>query len=554
MAGVIVKHTRFAARTTNGDQTITFGMTDTPKAVMFNWSYATADATATDGLVRGFGITDGSVDGALVSWDEHGAGTSVVGSNNDADICINLRDDSGAALASAVWKSFGAGECVITWTVTTGTAILIEAVAFAGDDLSASVEATGLTNLIDTAHDITTVGFEPDLVIAMTRGEGFGFVHNDRASTIVQRAALHRGRNGRATSENYSKFYTDCGCLVGAGAFASDANCKLEFSGFDGDGFTVTTRQNAPGSGVVLLTLALRLTTASKVYTYDTPTSTGNATDTGAGFKPQFVMYLGTLMEAVDTYYDNALAGSACISANNTSGQNCTAWSSEDAVATMNTQSLIDDQSVNLPLHDGATGLTASFVEFASTGITLNWSAVQTNAKKWVALVIEEEAPPAGAIEGASAGAATAVGALINATPATSQYARPNADISLGGWTDENDGTTNIYQSIDEVTPSDLDYIKSSVNPTSDAVVIGLESKPAPIVDTGHVLRYRYRKEGSGTVNINVALMEGSSVIASWQHDDIGTITTAEQTLTELQAGSITDYSSLRFRVTASEP
>jgi hypothetical protein len=136
----------------------------------------------------------------------------------------------------------------------------------------------------------------------------------------------------------------------------------------------------------------------------------------------------------------------------------------------------------------------------------------------------------------------------------TPQYARPNADISLGGWTDQDDGTTNIYQSIDEVTPSDLDYIKSSVNPTSDVVVIGLESKPAPIVDTGHVLRYRYRKEGSGTVNINVALMEGSSVIASWQHDDIGAITTAEQTLTELQAGSITDYSNLRFRVTASEP
>ncbi len=38
---------------------------------------------------------------------------------------------------------------------------------------------------------------------------------------------------------------------------------------------------------------------------------------------------------------------------------------------------------------------------------------------------------------------------------------RPNGDIVLGGWTDKDGGTANIYQSIDETVASDVDYIQS---------------------------------------------------------------------------------------------
>ena len=39
--------------------------------------------------------------------------------------------------------------------------------------------------------------------------------------------------------------------------------------------------------------------------------------------------------------------------------------------------------------------------------------------------------------------------------------AYPSADISLGGWTDQAGGSTDIWQAIDEVTANDTDYIQS---------------------------------------------------------------------------------------------
>jgi len=54
----------------------------------------------------------------------------------------------------------------------------------------------------------------------------------------------------------------------------------------------------------------------------------------------------------------------------------------------MNTQSLADDQAVNLPDHAGAALIAATYVSLDATGFTLNYSAVSATAKLWPALVI----------------------------------------------------------------------------------------------------------------------------------------------------------------------
>lgn len=132
------------------------------------------------------------------------------------------------------------------------------------------------------------------------------------------------------------------------------------------------------------------------------------------------------------------------------------------------------------------------------------------------------------------------------------QFARPDSDVTIGTWT-----PTPLYQQIDEVTPSDVDYIESAKNPVNDTCEVDLSDVEDPEVSTGHVIRYRYKKDATGgnIIDLIVRLMQGAVEIASWTHNDIGdTIVQAEQTLTGPQADSITDYTDLRLRFIANVP
>lgn len=148
--------------------------------------------------------------------------------------------------------------------------------------------------------------------------------------------------------------------------------------------------------------------------------------------------------------------------------------------------------------------------------------------------------------------------ASITASPQTTpaynfQMLRPNADSSLGGWTDQASGTTNIYQSIDDVTPSDSDYVQSASLPTSSVARFKLSNGDDPGSDNNHFVVYRYRKpENAGTVNLTVRLMEGTTTRATWTHNGIGTEwTTVNQLLSGAEAASITDYTNLYIELEA---
>jgi hypothetical protein len=135
----------------------------------------------------------------------------------------------------------------------------------------------------------------------------------------------------------------------------------------------------------------------------------------------------------------------------------------------------------------------------------------------------------------------------------TFQYLRPSADTSLGSWTDEADGVTNIYTHIDETSPSDADYVQSPNNPSANIYKFKISTGSDPTVHTNHIISYRYRKpDSTGTVNLKVRLVEGTTTRKEWTHNDIGTTwTTQEQTLTEGEAATITDYSNLYLELEA---
>ena len=141
---------------------------------------------------------------------------------------------------------------------------------------------------------------------------------------------------------------------------------------------------------------------------------------------------------------------------------------------------------------------------------------------------------------------------LDSSTALEAQFIRPASDVSGGNWTPSTGST--LYETVDEVTPSDVDYMRSENSPSASLVSVGLQSGSDPSESSFHIVRYRYAKSGTGTINLSFALLEGLTVRAQWSHLDISdTFVTGEYTLSAAEADSITDYSNLRIRANANE-
>ncbi|QLH09204.1 immunoglobulin-like domain-containing protein [Candidatus Nitrosotenuis sp. DW1] len=162
-----------------------------------------------------------------------------------------------------------------------------------------------------------------------------------------------------------------------------------------------------------------------------------------------------------------------------------------------------------------------------------------------------------------SATNAVGTGSASTASSATTQqlatqYARPDTTVSQGTWDDPAPGNNNnqLWDDIDETVRSDVDYIRSAnlrtAVPTSTSIV-GVSDIQDPQRSDTHVVKYTYRKSSASgnTISITVALQQGTTTIASWTHGNISnTFTLAQQTLTAVQADSITDYTDLQIQIT----
>jgi hypothetical protein len=127
-------------------------------------------------------------------------------------------------------------------------------------------------------------------------------------------------------------------------------------------------------------------------------------------------------------------------------------------------------------------------------------------------------------------------------------YLRPDLDSSVGSWADEGGATSNLYQSIDEETPNDTDYVQSEPNPSNSKYKVRL-SNPGTAVNTDEpvTVRYRYRKSGAATTDITVTLVQGAStVIASNSHAGVTTTVTAGSfVLSTGEKAAVTDWDDL---------
>lgn len=130
------------------------------------------------------------------------------------------------------------------------------------------------------------------------------------------------------------------------------------------------------------------------------------------------------------------------------------------------------------------------------------------------------------------------------------QFARPDSDVALGGW------SSPSWSTIDEVTADDLDKTISPLAPASATLEVSLTNPEDPQSSGGHIVRYRYQKDAAAgsQIDLTVRLMQGVTEIAAWTHTNIANgWVTAAQTLTAAQADAITDYTDLRLRFIATQ-
>lgn len=620
--------TRVACNTVTGNQDITteaLGDT-TPKAALFLISNAVTDGSAVDHHIFSIGAATGTSNRwSTGTSDQTGVGTTNSDHRGMTDQCIHIQLPGSHSIdGEADFVAFINNGVRINWDVAPDSAYLLTVVFFGGDDVEAYA-GTWTGTSVDNSVDVTAPGFEPDLVICASHyhefddlghsdnSMSFGFCHNGASDT--HRCIAQEIDNGDDTSDprlHVSTAYVSMR-LTGSGSVFSGQ----ELGSFDSQGFSATTKI---GGAVTMETgyLALKLTDADVwVGSLSAPDETGDWNITDPGFLPQFVIMGLTFHDTMDSGAVDARAGVYGISAFNLNDEYCTALASEDNETTTDTQSISDNQAVNLPNDGGALGFMGTFSSFHSNGWTLNFTNVDATVRRWIGMAIEFiasgvfipmnsitltgstvfmqtdpgptsvpmntltltssavflDAVPGeytvsmaelifvGAVDDLAFTRYLDMDELTLASSAPSilpqaiQYARPDGDISVGQWTDEGDGTTNIYQSIDEEVASDSDYIKSEEGPIASVYECSIQDIDKPGVGTGHKVKYRYRKDVAGAqVNLKIYLMQGAVEIASWTETDIPlTFTDGEQTLTTEQANSITDYDDLRLKFEATQ-
>jgi len=132
------------------------------------------------------------------------------------------------------------------------------------------------------------------------------------------------------------------------------------------------------------------------------------------------------------------------------------------------------------------------------------------------------------------------------------QFGRPISDVSIGPWTDNLGGTTNLWSVLDD--NSDTDYIED-LNGGNGTYEANLTSLTDPGVDTGHIIRFRMQGTGSGgPERLTVQLWQGTtSQIATLNNQTSrGSWATKTYNITEAEAANITDYTDLNIKLISS--
>jgi hypothetical protein len=155
-------------------------------------------------------------------------------------------------------------------------------------------------------------------------------------------------------------------------------------------------------------------------------------------------------------------------------------------------------------------------------------------------------------------GVATTQVTSVHIVTVTASGTRSNTD----SWTNELNSTVNIYESIDEVSYNDADYIKSPGLRnavgflTTSSYEFNLNHLVNPLTNDHHKVKFRMRRANEGILNVQVDLYCNATLVKSWTYLDIDTnwIDVEEELDPVLDVPNISNYSNLWVRITGEVP
>ena len=135
------------------------------------------------------------------------------------------------------------------------------------------------------------------------------------------------------------------------------------------------------------------------------------------------------------------------------------------------------------------------------------------------------------------------------------QYARPDADTSVGNWTASSG--SNRYAMIDEASTDDSDYIEVTDSfGGAEAITLSLSSVTDPSSGSSHSVVVRSSEDGGmSSITLNVNLKDGGSSIKNEDFYPGGSTVNHTMTLSTAQANNISGggYGNLTLILTATD-
>ena len=270
----------------------------------------------------------------------------------------------------------------------------IIAAMFGGADCTVDA-GTFISNTAIGGTTIVTIGFEYDLLFVFAHAGVFDDAnHADlqwsmgvSTDTTHQFCLAHYENNSAAPTDHRAHLNN---AVIG---LKIDNGQTIAVTGRNSTTFTVTT-----GVATGVRTWGYLALGYTGVKTYcgvaTTPTTaTSKKFTTGAAgalFKPGLVIAWQSLIDTLNTTKTDAQAGSLGVGAWTETVAQCIAVSDQDNVATTQTKQIRDTKPFHLLKHDGTDSTVATVTSMDSDGTTLTFSAVETTARYFIIIAIEE--------------------------------------------------------------------------------------------------------------------------------------------------------------------
>ena len=414
----------FVQPTSTGNQSIT-GLGFKPKVVIFWWNAMTADGSAADATIGlGFAISSSSRQSVSGSYKNGGTVTNKQGSYRDrSSVALNLIHNNGAggvdSYGEADFVSNDVGGFTVNWTtvdqVNVGSQPIVNYLALGGSDITN--QYTGAFGSGSTT--VTGVGFKPDFLMfiyddlqglpPITGNTGYQTAWSFIAGTSSQQTILGDSLDDVPNTDDtfqspYAMVVMNMNTIFGTSSIAS----------MNSDGFTFDGGSQRYGQY-----LALKGGQYS-VGSFNQPTSTGNQSITGFGFKPS-ATFLSSFnhvaaQDTNPTSWELSLGGAVSSSSRSSiftgAGYNQNPTNSSQNLDRTNVLKMMVNSSTN-----PTTNAVADFVSNDASGFTINWTTADATQRQVIY-----------ASFGANAAAAAS-------TSPTSQLSLTGGTLSLGAGT-----------------------------------------------------------------------------------------------------------------------